>query len=198
MPSAHGLLIRLDHHIRAIAEIREALTSELEGASPDHQAWRRVAVFDQADFRYPWPDATEDLIGTLHVWQAPADLGGGLFGVGVNVHPTTVFGGPRKYAGVFVLGAEGGSARHVVNFNEDDRGGWAALIRGAGASGRGYFRVGDSLPDGYEALEIARHSDRLETGWDRACVVAGPDDEVTMLTHAALQARDRDIRPMGS
>jgi hypothetical protein len=98
---------------------------------------------DRDDFRYRWPEGEEDRIPNLQAWKAPDNLGGGIFAVGVNAKPATTFGRKRRYAGVFVVGAAGGSHRHVVNFNEDDMNGWAALIRGAGSSKRGFFKVGD-------------------------------------------------------
>jgi hypothetical protein len=86
----------------------------------------------------------------------------------------------------------------VVNFSEDDQGGWVSLIRGTGSSKRGCYASDDPLPAGYEYLPTAVHAERVDNGWNRACVVAEPGRREIMLAHAALQARDRGIGPMGS
>lgn len=199
------LLRDFDEQLASLVAFRDRLAavlgrddpSPLPAADPT-VGWIRQEQFDRSDVEYPWPDGSRDHIPTLQVWRAPESVGGGLFALGEASDTPPTFGRPRRYTGVFILGGEGGSQRHVANFSEDDEGGRVALIRGKGASQRGYFDVDEPLPAGYEYLPTASHTERVHKGWTKACVVAAPDGHVLMLAHAALQARLRGLRPMGA
>lgn len=198
-----AILQRMDEHIRGLQDLRERMSVMVGVTDASAEAdlrvgWIRRPELDRNNFTYPWPDATKDRIAELQAWQSPEELGGALFAIGEADEAVPTFGRPRRYIGVYVIGAEGGSHRHVVNFSEGDRGQWVSLIRGKGASKRGYHAADEPLPYGYDQIPTGVHAEQVDGGWNRACVAADHDDRQVMLIHAALQARDREIGPMGT
>ena len=75
----------------------------------------------------------------------------------------------------------------------EETGELVAVIRGSDG-GRHMYGAGDALPDVYEErFRTQMYSERVVFAgvWNKAVVVAGEDDEATMLNHALIQGRRR-------
>ena len=91
-------------------------------------------------------------------------------------------GSPQQPLAEFVAADDYGETRELV-----------AVIRGSDG-GRRMYGAGDALPDVYEErFRTQMYSERVVFPgvWNKAVVVAGEDDEATMLNHALIQGRRR-------
>jgi hypothetical protein len=91
-------------------------------------------------------------------------------------------GSPQQPLAEFVAADDYGETREVV-----------AVIRGSDG-GRRMYGAGDALPRVYnEQFRTQLYSERIVYPgvWNKAVVVAGEDDDATMLNHALIQGRRR-------
>jgi hypothetical protein len=154
--------------------------------------WRLVE--EREGQSYQWPDRRERysryrvFIGVTHAKGA----------VHIGLGETTrenKWGRDRKYVVAFL--SSGSPQQPVAEFVAADD--YAetrelvAVIRGSDG-GRRMYSAGEALPGVYEErFRTQMYSDRVVFPgvWNKAVVVAGEDDEATMLSHALIQGRRR-------
>jgi hypothetical protein len=143
---------------------------------------------------YQWPDSREHysryrvFIGMTHAEGAVH------IGLGETIRENK-WGRDRKYVVAFLSSASPQQplAEFVAADDYAETHELVAVIRGSDG-GRRMYGPGDALPGVYEdCFRTQMYSERvLYPGvWNKAVVVAGEDDDATMLNHALIQGRRR-------
>ena len=146
---------------------------------------------------YQWPDSREHysryrvFIGTTHAEGAVH------IGLGETVRKKK-WGRDRKYVVAFL--SSGSPQQPLAEFVAADdytkTRELVAVIRGSDG-GRRMYGPGDALPGVYEdRFRTQMYSERVVYPgvWNKVVVVAGEDDDATMLDHALIQGRRRHRR----
>jgi hypothetical protein len=146
---------------------------------------------------YQWPDSREHysryrvFIGTTHAEGAVH------IGLGETIREKK-WGRDRKYVVAFLSGGSPQQplAEFVAADDYDETHELVAVIRGSDG-GRRMYGPGDALPGVYEdRFRTQMYSERVVYPgvWNKVVVVAGEDDDATMLDHALTQGRRRHRR----
>jgi hypothetical protein len=154
--------------------------------------WRLVR--EREGQSYQWPGTREHysryrvFIGTTRVEGAVH------IGLGETIRENR-WGRDRKYVVAFLSGGSPQQplAEFVATDDYAETQELVAVIRGSDG-GRRMYGAGDALPGVYEErFRTQMYSERvLYPGvWNKAVVVAGEDDDATMLNHALIQGRRR-------
>jgi hypothetical protein len=154
--------------------------------------WRLVRVREGQS--YQWPGRREHysryrvFIGTTRAEGAVH------IGLGETLRENK-WGRDRKYVVAFL--SSGSPQQPLAEFvaadDYDETHELVAVIRGSDGARRMYG-AGDALPRLYEErFRTQMYSERIvyPGAWNKAVVVAGEDDEATMLNHALIQGRRR-------
>ena len=143
---------------------------------------------------YRWPDQRERY-SRYRVFVGSTRAEGAVhIGLGETIRQNK-WGRDRKY---FVAFLSSGSpqqplAEFVAADDYEERRELVAVIRGSDG-GRRMYGPGDALPEVYEErFRTQMYGERIVFPgvWNKAVVVAGEDDEATMLNHALIQGRRR-------
>jgi hypothetical protein len=153
--------------------------------------WRLVREREQS---YQWPNQREHysryrvFIGTTRAEGAVH------IGLGETIRENK-WGRDRKYVVAFL--SSGSPQQPLAEFVAADDYGetreLVAVIRGSDG-GRRMYGAGEALPRVYEErFRTQMYSERVVYPgvWNKAVVVAGEDDDATMLNHALIQGRRR-------
>jgi hypothetical protein len=152
-------------------------------------AWQKVGELDGQT--YSWPEGVE-IYDPFEVWEADVATARVQIGLGRADKRATFFGRERGYWLAFEM-VNGAKRRPIVVFTEADdaetSGDVVAVIKGKGDGGRSMFGPGDTLPAGYETLEvdIFRKHVTGKQAFKRMAVIARGSDRQAMCTHALLQ-----------
>jgi hypothetical protein len=154
--------------------------------------WRLVRERERES--YQWPNQREHysryrvFIGTTRAEGAVH------IGLGETIRENK-WGRHRKYVVAFL--SSGSPHRPLAEFVAADDYGetreLVAVIRGSDG-GRRMYGAGDALPVVYnERFRTQMYDERVDFPgvWNKAVVVAGEDDDATMLNHALIQGRRR-------
>jgi hypothetical protein len=163
------------------------------GGTPDlPEDWRLVRAREGQSYR--WPDQREHY-SRYRVFLGSTRAEGAVhIGLGETIRKNK-WGRDRKY---FVAFLSSGSpqqplAEFVAADDYEETRELVAVIRGSDG-GRRMYGAGDALPGVYEErFRTQMYSERVVFPgvWNKAVVVAGEDDEATMLNHALIQGRRR-------
>ena len=209
-PELGPLLIRLaqagfhDPIIKPVGADRSSdkVAAPDAAGAPDLPAdWRLVREREGQSYR--WPDQREHY-SRYRVFVGSTRAEGAVhIGLGETIRKNK-WGRDRKY---FVAFLSSGSpqqplAEFVAADDYAETREFVAVIRGSDG-GRRMYGAGDALPGVYEErFRTQMYSERVVFPgvWNKAVVVAGEDDEATMLNHALIQGRRRYRRqgPGGS
>jgi hypothetical protein len=154
--------------------------------------WRLVQ--DREGQSYQWPGRREQYSRYRVFIGATRAEGAVHIGLGETIRENK-WGRDRKYVVAFL--SSGSPQQPLAEFVAADdygeTGELVAVIRGSDG-GRRMYGAGEALPRIYEErFRTQMYSERvLYPGvWSKAVVVAGEDDEATMLDHALIQGRRR-------
>src|SRR6266516_464407 len=152
--------------------------------------WRLVRERERQS--YQWPNQREHysryrvFIGTTRAEGAVH------IGLGETIRENK-WGRDRKYVVAFL--SSGSPQQPLAEFvaadDYEETGELVAVIRGSDG-GRRMYGAGDALPGVYkERFRTQMYSERVDFPgvWNKAVVVAGEDDDATMLNHALIQGR---------
>jgi hypothetical protein len=154
--------------------------------------WRLVE--EREGQSYQWPDRRERYSRYRVFIGVTRAKGAVHIGLGETTRENK-WGRDRKYVVAFL--SSGSPQQPVAEFVAADD--YAetrelvAVIRGSDG-GRRMYSAGEALPGVYEErFRTQMYSDRVVFPgvWNKAVVVAGEDDEATMLSHALIQGRRR-------
>ena len=193
------LLIRLAHAgfhdpliepVGADGASDEAGTADPVTDIPDD--WRLVG--EREGQSYQWPARREHYSRYRVFIGATRAEGAVHIGLGETIRENK-WGRDRKYVVAFL--SSGSPQQPVAEFVAADdyreTRELVAVIRGSDG-GRRMYSAGEALPRVYEArFRTQMYSERVVYPgvWNKAVVVAGEDDEATMLNHALIQGRRR-------
>ncbi len=154
--------------------------------------WRLVRERERQS--YQWPNQREHysryrvFIGTTRAEGAVH------IGLGETIRENK-WGRDRKYVVAFL--SSGSPQQPLAEFvaadDYEETRELVAVIRGSDG-GRRMYGAGDALPGVYkERFRTQMYSERVDFPgvWNKAVVVAGEDDDATMLNHALIQGRRR-------
>lgn len=154
--------------------------------------WRLVRERERQS--YQWPNQREHysryrvFIGTTRAEGAVH------IGLGDTIRENK-WGRDRKYVVAFL--SSGSPQQPLAEFvaadDYEETRELVAVIRGSDG-GRRMYGAGDALPGVYkERFRTQMYSERVDFPgvWNKAVVVAGEDDDATMLNHALIQGRRR-------
>lgn len=137
---------------------------------------------------YRWGDGNVDHYPDFVRFRGTGDYAGMNLGLGYKDNGEVVG---------FLLGAGGGLNRGITYFfladdfaTSDEK---VSMIRGAGPRGRSGFGPTDAEPPAYAGFQLDTLAARVGGKFNRLAVVASADDEETMLSHTAIQAKLRDL-----
>jgi hypothetical protein len=143
---------------------------------------------------YQWPD-TREHYARYRVFIGKTRAEGAVhIGLGETIREHK-WGRDRKYVVAFLSGGSPQQplAEFVAADDYDETRELVAVIRGSDG-GRRMYGAGDALPGVYqERFRTQMYSERVVFPgvWNKAVVVAGEDDDATMLNHALIQGRRR-------
>jgi hypothetical protein len=154
--------------------------------------WRLVR--EREGQSYQWP-GTREHYSRYRVFIGTTRAEGAVhIGLGETIRENR-WGRDRKYVVAFLSGGSPQQplAEFVATDDYAETHELVAVIRGSDG-GRRMYGAGDALPGVYEeSFRTQMYSERvLYPGvWNKAVVVAGEDDDATMLNHALIQGRRR-------
>jgi hypothetical protein len=154
--------------------------------------WR--LVLEREGQSYQWPD-TRERYSPYRVFIGTTRTEGAVhIGLGETIRQNK-WGRDRKYVVAFL--SSGSPQQPLAEFvaadDYEETRELVAVIRGSDG-GRRMYGAGDALPGVYkERFRTQMYSDRVVYPgvWNKVVVVAGEDDETTMLNHALIQGRRR-------
>ncbi len=173
-----------------VSDIGGALAAGRTSDLPDD--WRVIGERDGE--AYQWPSG-RDHYSPYRVFVGTTRAEGAVqIGLGETIRKNK-WGRDRKYVVAF---RTGGSPQHpLAEFVAADDYGQTreliAVIRGSDG-GRRMYGAGDSLPAVYtEGFRTQIYSERVNHpgAWNKLAVVAGEDEDPTILNHALIQSRRR-------
>ncbi len=175
----------------------DGATEQLGALAPRHpadlpDAWRSVQTRDGESYR--WPDG-RDYYSRYRVFMATTRAEGAVqIGLGETIRKNK-WGRDRKYVVAFLSGGSPQQplAEFVAADDYERTRELVAVIRGSDGARRMYGG-GDTLPTIYtDRFRTQIYSERVtyRGAWNKIVVVAGEDDDETMLNHALIQSRRR-------
>jgi hypothetical protein len=143
---------------------------------------------------YQWPD-TREHYSRYRVFMGKTRAEGAVhIGLGESIRKNK-WGRDRKYVVAFL--SSGSPQQPLAEFvaadDYEETRELVAVIRGSDG-GRRMYGAGDALPDVYkDRFRTQMYSERVVYPgvWNKAVLVAGEDDDETMLNHALIQGRRR-------